>query len=212
MTSRAKYSLICKTALFCSALFALVLQCGMGSALSVEPLQQFSMLYALLAGLYYFFALIAHSSEGIAVWFPSLKLAITVSGILVCTVVILLLPDIYNGCTAPERLALQLAHYVLPVGMLLDWLLFDPRGVLRMADPFLALLPAGLYTMFAWYGDALDCPLNVSYWFLDRSTLSDSAAWSVVLGIGGGMLIVGYILYILDCLLDRSKNKKKKRK
>ncbi len=212
MISSAKYSLICKTALLCTALFALVLQCGMGPVFSTEPLQRFSMLYALLAACYYFFALIAHSKEGLAVWFPSLKLAVTVSGMLVCAVVVLLLPDVYQDCTAPERMALQLAHYVLPAGMVLDWLLFDPRGVLRMADPFLSLLPAGLYIMFAWYGDALGCPLKVSYWFLDRAALGESAAWSVVLGLGGGMLIAGYILYILDCLLDFSKTKKKRRK
>ncbi len=212
MMSRTKYSLICKTMLLCTALFALVLQCGMGPIFSAEPLQRFSMLYALLAAFYYFFALIAHSKTELAVWFPSLKLVVTVSGLLVCTVVLLLLPDVYQGCTAPERMALQLAHYVLPAGMLLDWLLFDPRGVLRMSDPFLVLLPVGLYTILAWYGDALGCPLNVSYWFLDRTKLGDAEAWSVVLGLAGGMLIIAYLLYLLDYVLDSSKKKKKKRK
>jgi hypothetical protein len=211
MMTRTKYSLICKTMLFCTALFALVLQCGMG-AFTAEPLQRFSMLYALLAAFYYFFALIAHSKTWLAVWFPSLKLSITISGLLVCAVVSLLLPDVYQGCNAPERLSLQLAHYVLPVGMLLDWLLFDPRGVLRMSDPFLTLLPAGLYTILAWYGDALGCPLNISYWFLDRTELGDAEAWSVVLGLAGGMLIAAYILYLLDFLLDSDKKKTKKRK
>ncbi len=211
MTIRAKYSLICKTALFCTALFALELQCSMGGAFTFEPLQRFSMLYALLTAFYYLFALIAHSRSGqVAVWFPALKLTITLSGVLTCAVVVLMLPDPYSGLTRPECISLQLTHYLLPIGTLLDWLLFDPRGVLRLTDPFLALLPAGLYTMLAWYGESIGCPLTAPYWFMNRTSLGASTAWSIVLGLAGGMLIVGYILYALDWLLDPGPGARKK--
>ncbi|MBQ9082979.1 MAG: Pr6Pr family membrane protein [Clostridia bacterium] len=211
MTIRAKYSLICKTALFCTALFALGLQCGMGDAFTFEPMQRFSMLYALLTAFYYLFALIAHSRSGqVAVWFPALKLTVTVSGILTCAVVVLMLPDPYAGLSRPECISLQMAHYLLPIGTLLDWLCFDPRGVLRLTDPFLALLPASLYTMLAWYSEYLGYSLSAPYWFLNRTALGTSTAWSIALGLAGGMLIVGYILYALDWLLDPGPGTKKK--
>lgn len=207
MIKSAKYSIAFKTGLLCTALFAMVLWCG-GNNVCSSSFRQFSMVTVGLIAVYELFAIIAHTDKGLAVWFPSFKFAVTISAVLTCAVAHFMLPGYFSVLSETRALALHLAHTILPAGMVLDWLLFDPHGVLRLVDPFTALIPAALYILAVWYGDMIQLDLGIPYWFLDRTQLGTPTAWMIVLGLGGGMVIVGYIFYVLDHLLAHSGKRK----
>lgn len=92
-------------------------------------------------------------------------------------------------------------HYVMPIAMVLDWLLFVPKARLRWIDPakWLAFpLLYGLWTvihgaLIGWY----------PYWFIDIGALGWRAAMLNFAGLLVFFLIVGLIVVTIDRVLGR---------
>ncbi len=90
-------------------------------------------------------------------------------------------------------------HYVMPAAMLLDWLLFVPKGRLRWIDPLKWLafpLVFGVWTvihgaLIGWY----------PYWFIDIGVLGWGPAMINFAGLLVFFLIVGLIVVTIDRVL-----------
>ncbi len=104
----------------------------------------------------------------------------------------------------PQGLALVAnigLHYVMPIAMVLDWLMFVPKGRLRWIDPakWLAFpLLYGVWTvihgaMIGWY----------PYWFIDIGELGWPRAMTNFGGLLAFFLILGLVVVAIDRTLGR---------
>jgi len=87
-------------------------------------------------------------------------------------------------------------HYVMPTAMLLDWLMFAPKGRLRWSDPAKWLvfpLLYGLWTVI--HGLTADW---WPYWFVDVSELGWSKAGAYFAGLLVFFALVGLIVVAID--------------
>ncbi len=109
---------------------------------------------------------------------------------------------------SPFTLQDVLVHYFTPLMALGDWLLFDPKGRYRWADPLLWLSLPLAYLVFALVrAQFISVPgptgSRYPYFFMDI----DKLGWGVVpwlVGLSVGLLALGYLLYGLDRLLGRA--------
>jgi hypothetical protein len=100
-------------------------------------------------------------------------------------------------------------HYIGPAMVVLDWLLFSPKGTFRLFDPMLWLLaPLGYFGYIlvrsTFAGDIGTTESPVPYDFIDPAVQGSwSAMFTGVILIALGMLVLGYIIYAADRLLVR---------
>lgn len=97
-----------------------------------------------------------------------------------------------------------LAYYILPVLTLLDWCLFNKKGLWRAVDPFYWLaLPLSYSAMIILTANVLPSSTNLLYpvAFLDYNTygLWEMLGWLALIGLL--ILIFGYILILLDAFM-----------
>lgn len=97
-----------------------------------------------------------------------------------------------------------LAYYILPVLALLDWCLFNKKGLWRAVDPFYWLaLPLSYSAMIILTANMLPSSTALLYpvAFLDYNTygLWEMLGWLALIGLL--ILIFGYILILLDAFM-----------
>jgi hypothetical protein len=95
-----------------------------------------------------------------------------------------------------------LPHYVVPIMVIVDWLVFEPKGHLKKLDPVKWLLIPLAYVVFslirARFGVYSRTGSHYPYDFLD---IDKYGAWQVVINsavIGAGYALVGYVFYFID--------------
>lgn len=128
----------------------------------------------------------------------------------------LLAPLIPVGDTTyGNNLASNLTHYIVPIMVIVDWLLFDIKGIFKKEDPFIWLSIPFAYLMLSFTYGAIGTPFRFlpkletyskyAYWFLDIDQLGlmQVATNSIMLAIA--FAILGYIIFGLDRLLKRLK-------
>lgn len=107
-------------------------------------------------------------------------------------------------------------HYIIPLLVILDWLLFDEKGKIGKFEPFIYLIMPTLYFIVAIIAAKLGNGLGFTenskypYTFLDFDTLGTTQVLINCLFIKIGCLIIGYLFYILDKSLKVKKRKKKR--
>ncbi len=99
-----------------------------------------------------------------------------------------------------------LVHVVVPVLMILDWLLFTPKGHQRWYDPLLWALPPYAYLAWAFLhhalgGDFSGRPYPYPFMNVDRIGWDGFFLYVVVLTLG--LEIVAYLIHAVDRLLGR---------
>ncbi len=104
-------------------------------------------------------------------------------------------------------------HYVGPAMVLLDWLLFSPKGRFRAFDPLRWLLiPLGYFGYIllrsTFAGNIGGTGSRFPYGFIDPAVQGGwgKMFWGVA-EIAVGMAALGYIIYLVDWLLSRRKTK-----
>lgn len=186
-------------------LFALSLQYGLMLAASpdhspVELTLNFFSYFTILTNVLIALAMLAaavapDSAIGRLARSPSIRSGATLYAVVVGLVYHFLLHATWN----PQGwlfLVNILLHYVMPTAMLLDWLLFTPKGQLRWtaAARWLAFpLAYGLWTLI--HGYAADW---WPYWFINAEMLGLTRA----LINFGGLLVLFFGLGLLVVLLD----------
>lgn len=113
----------------------------------------------------------------------------------------------------------MMLHYTGPVMVILDWLLFSPKGRFRATDPLLWLLaPLGYFgyilvrSTFAGNiggtGTATDTGSRFPYDFIDPAVQGGwGAMFRGVAAIAAAMLALGYLIWLIDRLLARRAGK-----
>ncbi len=212
-------SFIWKLAIMLLGGSAIALRLGaLTGSLDVVPFHYFSLLIAIAAVIYWLCDGICllvkrNDPESSGVLEPSLKYAITMcSGIvLAATHFILRIGPFYGD---GWDYAFVVLHYALPLMMVLDWLLFDRKGLMHAYGPAIWTFPILLYLLVT---ELLVCGLGLDlggdfaisgvgrypYPFLDASAKNPL---HVAYLIGMGYLFftaLGYIVFAVDRLLSR---------
>jgi hypothetical protein len=103
-------------------------------------------------------------------------------------------------------------HYVVPVMVILDWLLFDKKRSYRWSDPFMwAVIPL-LYLQFVFIRAEVGGVLTARgsrypYFFLDIDAIGISAVLIYVLIFMVAFIVMGYVYVLVDRLLLKKRNK-----
>ena len=141
-----------------------------------------------------------HSTPS-ARWSGAVMMAITVT-LLVYLVVLVPATFQQEGDYVPFSLTDNLIHIITPALLILDWLLFVPKGRLRWVDPLLwALIPYAYLAYALIYGGLGGEFLpgqNYPYPFLDVAThgVGGVALWILALTVA--LVGIGYIFVAFD--------------
>ncbi len=163
-------------------------------------LNYYTVLSNLLCFAYFVFAIFRGTrprTEGLVVF------CIAVTGIIYAT---LLAPAhlAEGGFFAFENMVM---HYVGPAMVVLDWLLFCPKGRLRWSDPLAWLLaPLGYFAYIlvrsTFAGDIGTTGTAFPYDFIDPAVHGGWGPMLIeVLFLAVGMAVLGYVIYALDRFL-----------
>ncbi|MDR1079309.1 MAG: Pr6Pr family membrane protein [Propionibacteriaceae bacterium] len=112
--------------------------------------------------------------------------------------------------SAPASYAMSMAnllvHYVTPLMVLGDWLLFSPKGVWNKLAPIKWLIVPLAYFGFALIGAQLSLFPGASrypYFFIDFDLYGAAQVWRNVLFIAIGFAALGYLMWGIDRALSK---------
>ena len=203
-------SLSFKFVIMVSGLIAILIQCGV-----FDGNYQFSVLryYTLLSNVFcviYYMCAIAYALKKSDTFMPQLKgtlvMCITVTGM----VYHFLLSSIFSmqGTKAISNIIL---HYSVPIMTLLDWLLFDKKGVYKKYSPFIWIIAPYVYLSYVLIVQQFGITFNGSkfpYPFLDVDKLGYEQVVLTVIGLTVFFLVLGFIIYAIDHLMGKKKSSK----
>ena len=104
------------------------------------------------------------------------------------------------------------AHYLVPCGVFIDWLLFDPKGRISRFEPLVfSLLPLayfGVASIYSYFGSNITGKeISYVYFFMDWGKLGVTGVMSWVFFILAGILCLSYLIYFIDYILGKKANK-----
>ena len=108
-----------------------------------------------------------------------------------------------------------LFHIILPIMFVLDWLLFYEKGKVKTIYPICSTLFPLLYVIFifirAWILEFdSTVPYIYPYFFLDLDKLGVMGVIKWVIFLSIGFVIGGFLLYGIDKVIFKIKNKNQK--
>lgn len=187
-----------------------------------EIFSYFTILSVLLA-LLYFSALVItslgkhaaadHGGAGLAAALAHFKGGVTLAVTITMTVYHFLLARVIFEMVGYEPFSPNdiIVHYAIPLLVILDWLLFDPKPAYKATDPLRWLGIPLAYFVFAVIRAHLGGPLQgvksrYPYFFIDIDVLGVGAVLRNALLLALGFLVIGHVLFGVDRLLGRSKH------
>lgn len=147
-------------------------------------------------------------------WSAAVMMAITIT-MLVYLIVLVPATFVQDSGYVPFSLTDNLIHIITPCLLIVDWLLFVPKGHLRPFDPFLwAIIPL-VYLVFAFVygglGGEFSPGQNYPYPFLDVDTHGVMGVAARVFVLAVALIGVGYAYFGLDRLLSMRSRKAARR-
>lgn len=146
-----------------------------------------------------------HSTPS-ARWSAAVMMAITVT-MIVYLVVLVPTAFVQGGDYVPFSLTDNLIHIVTPCLLIVDWLLFVPKGLLRWTDPLRWTLIPYAYLAFALVyggsGGEFAPGKTYAYPFLDVATLGVGGVARWILMLSVALVAVGYVYVVIDRGLAR---------
>lgn len=140
-------------------------------------------------------------------WFPGLK------GIaMMCITVTLLVAHFLLGARFTmgnaSGISLLIAHYIVPLMVILDWLLFDKKGLIRATSPLIWTIAPLLYFAYTVLDAHTGQGHRYPYPFLDASTLGWSRVSLTVLALVIFFVVLGYVYFAIDRVAMKLGDKK----
>ncbi|UOQ56754.1 Pr6Pr family membrane protein [Leucobacter allii] len=139
-------------------------------------------------------------------WSAAVMMAISVT-MAIYLIVLVPMTFVQGNGYEPFTLTDNLIHIITPCLLILDWLLFVPKGRVRGGDPMRWTLIPIAYLVFALvyggFGGEFAPGVHYPYPFLDVAALGVAgvASWIVVLAVA--LIALGYVYLGLDRLLAR---------
>ncbi len=129
-----------------------------------------------------------------SVKFKYCRFLITMSILLTGLVAHFMLRGMFDGMDAIVKAGLTLLHYVVPIGTLLDWLLFDAKGKATWKMPLFATLFPGVYVLVSMIAaQFLTGENKYPYPFLNVDTLGAGTVVLNIILLSAAFLTVGYL-------------------
>lgn len=230
-TVRSAYSIFVKGFIIIAAVCGIMLQCGVANGqFSFATFRMFTTLSNLAVVIYFAWHVVTllrgggaarddgyAANEGrsakpaaVSSHMYKWKFMVTMGILLTGLVAHFMLRGMFDNLPAAERLGITLLHYVVPIAVLFDWILFDERGLVRAwMPPFAALFPV-IYGAASMIIVGVTGSGNYPYPFLNVDELGLGTVLLVIAGLAAGFMIVGYILYGIDRLAAKLKTAGKK--
>ena len=203
-----KLSVIFKSFIVICSAVGILLQCGLGSgAMSGESLRMFTTLSNLAVLVYFVFHIVFMVHGQLPRSMHRAKFAVTLSIMLTGLVAHFMLRPYFASVTGLYKTALTLLHYVVPISVVADWMLFDKKGHTDNSMPLFAAVFPIIYAAVSLAMAAVD-PTRwpVPYPFLDFDALGWGGVVLNIILLAAGFLAVGY----LGVWVDRRLAKKQK--
>ncbi|MFC5338098.1 Pr6Pr family membrane protein [Leucobacter denitrificans] len=150
-----------------------------------------------------------HSTPS-ARWSAAIMMAITVT---MLVYIFVLVPSEFVQAGDYEAFSLtdNLIHVVTPLLLIVDWLLFVPKGQLRAADPIRwAFIPFG-YLVLAFVYGALGGEFlegsSYPYPFMNVVVYGNGGVALWIGGLSIGLMLIGYVYFTLDRLIAAISNR-----
>lgn len=110
----------------------------------------------------------------------------------------------------PYSLADVLVHYVVPIGMIFDGVLFDEKGLMKRFDPVKWLGLPYVYLIVFMIRGQFGGPITASgskypYFFIDIDLLGLNQVLINIVMLTFGFLVLGYCILIVDKVLAKVK-------
>ena len=204
-----RISVIYKILIIIAAALGILLQAGIAEGtFDIGSFRYFTTLSNLAVLVYYICHLAGTTNgktrPGLRKW----KFMITLSILLTGVVAHFMLRGLFADMNAAQKLGLTFLHYVVPIAVLVDWLIFDAKGHTAKYMPlFAALFPiiyaAATMVLVHYLTQKFDYP----YPFLNVITFGWKQVIINIIIIAAAYLAVGYIGVGMDHLL-RGRHKK----
>lgn len=196
---------VCKFLIGTAAVWGVVVKCGL---LTADPqlwlLSYFTILTNLLTGIWFLLegSVLARGKKR---KMRQMKGAVLLCNLLTgCVYYLVLHPGTFSPGAVLTINGLQ--HFVIPLAVLLDWILLEPRGTYRWWSPVLwSLVPLCYVLLIETAVPAGLCigrfRIGYPYFFLDPGSVGVSGVIRYTIGLGAAWLAAGYLLVWFDRLL-----------
>lgn len=204
-------SVLWKAAIAACAFVGLGLQIGLFKGeLHLSSFKYFTNISNLLCMIYFFidviFLLAVRKRDGSVSWCPALK-GVAMMGITVTWLVAhFMLGSFTMGPSL--RVSIRLVHYVVPIMTILDWLLFDQKGQIKLTAPLLwTVFPLVYFAAImglAYFGKGVPFYpypfMNVEKQGLPRVLITVAVMLAFFVALG-------YLFVLVDRLLQKAEGK-----
>lgn len=204
-------SILWKTAIAVCAFVGLGLQIGLFKGeLHLSSFKYFTNISNLLCMVYFLIDVIylsaAKKRDGSVSWCPALK-GVAMMGITVTWLVAhFMLGSFTMG--ASLRVSIRLVHYVVPILTILDWLLFDKKGQIKLTAPLLwTVFPLGYFAAImglAFFGNGVPF---YPYPFMNVEKQGLTRVLITVAVMLAFFIALGYLFVLVDRLLEKAEEK-----
>lgn len=204
-------SILWKTAIAACAFVGLGLQIGIFKGeLHLSSFKYFTNISNLLCMVYFLIDAVFLSAvkkrDGSVSWCPALK-GVAMMGITVTWLVAhFMLGSFTMGSSL--RVSIRLVHYVVPIMTILDWLLFDKKGQIKLTAPLLwTTFPLGYFAAImglAFFGKGVPF---YPYPFMNVEKQGLTRVLITVAVMLAFFLALGYLFVLLDRLLQKTEGK-----
>lgn len=183
--------------------------------INFKIMNYFTILSNFLVLVYLFFSIIwlfkNKSIKNINTFLPAIKGAISMSIIITWLV--------YNFILSKDNfimninnsyhifIANKIVHYIVPIMMIVDYLLFDSKGEYKKIHPIYWMIIPYIYLFYifimAQFGNQIGINGNYIYPFLDIYSLGVHKVFINVICLTVAFILLGYLIFILDKLLAK---------
>lgn len=211
-------SIIYKVVLCIVGMFSLIATTGvLDGNLNLNIFSMFTTLSNLLCVIYFILDIIYlirnYNKKTLVEWFPLLK-GITTMAITLTLIVAHFVLKMSFSFDSFYNISFLGLHYIVPVMTILDWILFDRKGFIKVYSPLVWTIAPAAYMIVAYNSALLGNGIGVNgdskypYFFMDVDKLGMPTVVLNTLIIAVIYFAVGYIYYFIDRLMIRRRKKR----
>lgn len=189
---KKRIPILFKKLIVASSLIGILLQCGLPYSFSLSSLRYFTTLSNIFVVIYFATHLKKQN--------PTLKFAVTMSISLTGLVAHFMLGDLFTSLPQNQQLGLFFLHYMTPICVVLDWILFSKKGKTKKEMPLYATIFPIVYLIFAF---STASKFGYPYPFMDVNQLGTKAVAINLFVLTCAYLAIGYLAYLLDQKIKR---------